>query len=279
MKSTPIIKIRPIRIHFNLDTDRDGILDRRDCQPFNPFKHRITPSQETRKRLEKVPIYVTDEPIYLSLERGVKISPETTGFKGVHQIATKEARKYAPIATKDVYATIKQYPSVLGQIERSKAKQIVYSSRTPDVKKQILGLQIGKTVAVRPPQAYDVTPERKEEFLKEELEEETKKVSPKTRKQLVEEELERQQPYSYEPFPVQQKKVIRSVAGTTTHELMHEKQERDEGGAFSISEETEYKDYPWEKQARLASLKQMKKYEPSKPPTGKQISKILELED
>lgn len=31
--------VRPIKLHFNLDSDRDGVLDHLDCSPFNPTKH------------------------------------------------------------------------------------------------------------------------------------------------------------------------------------------------------------------------------------------------
>jgi len=37
MKLKPI-KIKPINFHLNLDTDRDKVLDWKDCQPFNPHK-------------------------------------------------------------------------------------------------------------------------------------------------------------------------------------------------------------------------------------------------
>lgn len=36
IKKTPIIEI-----HFNLDTDRDGVPDYKDCRPFDPKRHFI----------------------------------------------------------------------------------------------------------------------------------------------------------------------------------------------------------------------------------------------
>lgn len=39
------IKIKPIKLHYNFDSDRDGVLDHRDCQPFNYWKQHSGPSE------------------------------------------------------------------------------------------------------------------------------------------------------------------------------------------------------------------------------------------
>ena len=53
-------KVKPIRLHFNLDSDRDNVPDWKDCMPFNSRYHTI--SKTKREQLEKIPIYVSDKP-------------------------------------------------------------------------------------------------------------------------------------------------------------------------------------------------------------------------
>ena len=38
MKLPKYWKVKPIKIHFNLDTDKDGVLDRFDCRPFDYWR-------------------------------------------------------------------------------------------------------------------------------------------------------------------------------------------------------------------------------------------------
>ena len=42
MKPLKIRPIKPIRVRFNLDLDRDGVKDYKDCRPFNPKKQHIS---------------------------------------------------------------------------------------------------------------------------------------------------------------------------------------------------------------------------------------------
>ena len=53
MKSLKLISIRPIQIHFLFDTDRDGIKDRDDCQPFNPMFQDEAENKQKRERYQR----------------------------------------------------------------------------------------------------------------------------------------------------------------------------------------------------------------------------------
>jgi len=44
---------KPAKIHFNLDSDRDKVMDWRDCQPFNPWKQDSKEKERIKKCLFK----------------------------------------------------------------------------------------------------------------------------------------------------------------------------------------------------------------------------------
>jgi len=48
------IRFKPIKIHYNLDLDRDGVSDFRDCQPFNPFRQEEELIPEIKEAYRKV---------------------------------------------------------------------------------------------------------------------------------------------------------------------------------------------------------------------------------
>ena len=65
-----------IDLFSQMDTDRDGVPDRRDCRPLDPRKQHIRPSRAMRQRLQDLPIFVSSEKeLKKRLERG-EISPE-----------------------------------------------------------------------------------------------------------------------------------------------------------------------------------------------------------
>ena len=66
-------RVKPIRVHFNLDSDRDGILDHKDCKPFNPHKQHISENEE--EKLRKV------EKTYKLIEQHKKL--KSSGDKGL----------------------------------------------------------------------------------------------------------------------------------------------------------------------------------------------------
>lgn len=46
-------KVKLIQIHFNFDTDRDGVKDRNDCRPFNPWRQDEEQTEEKSEQLIK----------------------------------------------------------------------------------------------------------------------------------------------------------------------------------------------------------------------------------
>jgi len=56
--------IKPIKVHFNIDTDRDKVFDFKDCQPFNHFKQDfdINDTSELEMSPEELKIYQDNAP-------------------------------------------------------------------------------------------------------------------------------------------------------------------------------------------------------------------------
>jgi len=100
------------------DTDKDGVINLLDCQPRNPKRDGIKMNREMMKRLQRLPIYVTDKPAVLG-EKRVRKSSVT------HVTAKKPASKKAQIR---FYSTIKKYPSLVGDIERTKPRSVLITT-------------------------------------------------------------------------------------------------------------------------------------------------------
>lgn len=90
---------------LNLDTDRDGVVDHLDCDPFNPCKHRIEPSKTMKKEISELPIYVK--------EHG----------KGPYHVLSKEAETQTPQARTELLSTIKHYPHLLTDIKETRKEK------------------------------------------------------------------------------------------------------------------------------------------------------------
>jgi len=103
MKKVPNFwKVEPI--HFNLDTDRDNVLDYKDCRPFNPKKQHVTGNMKRRIR-----------------ELDINVCDNYEGF--IYHILSNEAKKYAPISREHLLAVFNKYPGILSKIEKLDKKK------------------------------------------------------------------------------------------------------------------------------------------------------------
>lgn len=71
-------KVKSFDIHLDIDSDRDGVIDRRDCQPFNPNKQDV-PTRPTIEKPTLAPMGVSaissitalSKPTYVSKSVGI----------------------------------------------------------------------------------------------------------------------------------------------------------------------------------------------------------------
>jgi len=85
MKKTPLIKIKPIKMHFGLDSDRDKVKDWRDCQPFNKRRQHMGPTEFriTENNFDEAQHILTDE-----------ASRRYGGFGTINYIAQQAVQDY-----------------------------------------------------------------------------------------------------------------------------------------------------------------------------------------
>lgn len=89
--------------HLNMDTDRDGVYDWRDCRPFNPRLQHIKPNIKMQEDIRALPIYVSDYP------------------DEEYHVLSKEAKERAPRARTELLSAIKKYPSLVGDIKKAES--------------------------------------------------------------------------------------------------------------------------------------------------------------
>ena len=272
--------INPVKVHFNLDTDRDGVRDDKDCRPFNPRKQHIRPSKTMRQRLERIPLYVTDEPIKYE-EKRVEMPSEY--WKGIYPVTSKKAKKLAPHAQQQMYSVIKKYPSVVGQMEKVKPKIVLYSSRTfpEDVHERPHGWESEEKIVVRP--CIPITKETKSQITKRLKQVEEQEDIIPTYKREFREKLTKEA-----VFPKEQtigeigQRQRRAVASAMHHELAHVKQKREIGieEMHLQSKSMDYDIRPYEEMAKSEARYKMKQLEEKfQSPTGKEITKTLQLDE
>lgn len=91
------------------DTDKDGVPDYKDCRPFNPLLQHVKPNILMAKRINALPLYVSSK----------------AHSKEYHVLSRKA--KTVPKARIELLSTLKEYPSLIGDIERApKPKKYVH---------------------------------------------------------------------------------------------------------------------------------------------------------
>ena len=233
--------IKPMRniwINEQHDSDWDGVPNYRDCEPFNPRKHTI--SKTKKEQLKRVSLYVTDDPLFISRKGRLSYYEEK------YKPGEKEAEQHAKYSSSVVRSLQKHYPGVISELERSKVEEI-----------KIHGVPSKSKAKIYPLGFADVKGEKI---------------------------IATPSPYEH----LRSKETIKQYAHDLLHERKHIEQIK-EGrmkDSVPISQTValgkgyeRYKKNPLEKEAEEFAQQKMKEYERKrKLPTGKQISRVLDLD-
>jgi len=107
MKIKPI-KIMPINFHLGLDTDKDNVIDWRDCRPFDRKKHTI--SKMKKEQLREAPIFLTDMPLEISKKGYLSFDED------LYEPYEKKGKKHAGYASSVLRSLQKNYPGLIREL-------------------------------------------------------------------------------------------------------------------------------------------------------------------
>jgi len=111
------------------DWDGDGILNKKDCQPFNVMRQDAKLNILMRQRVEKLPIFLQK-----NVTKGQE-GNQPSGAEFIH-ITQKNLTKPAQEAKQYIYRAIKKQPEVLSEIEEKKAN--IYITTSPIFKNETM---------------------------------------------------------------------------------------------------------------------------------------------
>lgn len=127
------------------DFDGDNVPNWKDCRPWNPHKQHL--SKPMKRRIRRLPIVAS--PVSMSEEKRKMFErnmPELEKIgndddyviekaaalmksRRLPHIMSKEAREQSPEAQRLFFTTVKDYPGIIGEIEKAKPKKVIIASR------------------------------------------------------------------------------------------------------------------------------------------------------
>ena len=109
-------------MHLNIDSDRDGVPDYKDCRPFDRYKQHV--SETTKKRLKDLPIYLSTS----GEDKAYRIFDKTKSQLQRNQEEPETLEHYPKRAEEEFLSIVKKYPSVLGEMEKAQPVDVIYTS-------------------------------------------------------------------------------------------------------------------------------------------------------
>ena len=239
------IRIKPIRIHFPFDTDNDGVQDRFDCSPFDRRRQHISKSME--ERIKKLPIVASPTSIQGEQQQ-------------MWERMENKINKEAPDAAAEVAPHMHSGP--LPHIMSKEAKETAPDARRLFLStiKKYPGI-IGEMEKAQPKEVVITSLRQPDEGMP------VGWVSPT------------QEIYVGPQTPQFSKEHQKKFAKTMYHESKHIKQKLSAAQMLKQGEfDVPYLERPHEVEAIGYSKEKMKEYYKGRKPSGKEISKTLELE-
>lgn len=197
-------------------------------------------SKSDWQRMKKVPLYVTDKSKSWKKDWSIKHDK----WEDTYQITSKEAKEKAPVARKQMFGVLRQYPHILEDIEKVHPKAVVFSSRT--TRESEGGWTCDEKVFIRPPKPETKSTKAEvQRYINTQL---PWKIRADARKHLIE-----RVPFPNEDYPETiKRKEKKAVAEHIYHELGHVVQERQMGSdkMMEMMKKYDYEHVPFEVSAR-----------------------------
>ena len=135
------IKIKPIKLHYNFDSDRDGVLDHRDCQPFNYWKQHKDPGDWLETEDPK-PIIYGEETDWLTTKRykrrpKIEKDPYYEEFLDVDATAHRRYSNWNE-SIEDIYESVLAYIASIKGLKPGHWNQTISSKDMRVVNKDVL---------------------------------------------------------------------------------------------------------------------------------------------